>query len=325
VSLAQATGFEVLNNRELAALLLLMACLAAALVVRPIRLSLGKVVGTLLAPKLLALLLAMLGYVGSLLWLGYEIRLWSWDLASETATWFVGSALVLFLNVADASRQKGFFRRVVLQTFGVTLLVDFFLNDLFVLNLPVELALQVAATILLLLSMVAGRKPEYLRVKTIADALLSLIGLALVGFIVVQTVKQWDQVTTQATLLELVLPVWLTMSLLPFIYLVSVLLSYESAFSRIDWALDDPPGGSWRVKLALVTVLRGRRLDASAFAGGWAREAAAAPSFRAARRAIKEYRASRRQKEADEKEARERLERNAGVLGTEPPRESWRL
>jgi hypothetical protein len=294
----------VLNNRELAALLLLIAFLAGVSLVRPVRASLRKVARALFAPKLLGILVVMLAYVGLLIWLGLRTGVWNWDLASETVTWFVGSAFVLLLNLGDASRQSGFFWRVVLQTLGITFLVDFFMNDLFVLSLPGELVLQVVVTFVVLLSLVAARDPAHRPVKKLADLLVSLIVLGLTGFILIQIVMQWDQVTTQANLLELLLPAWLTLAFLPFIYVASILVAYGSAFQRIEWALGNTSEGSRKAKLALVTVLRGRRVDASRFAGGWAKEAATAPSFRAARRVAKEFKAWLRNKESEEKEAR---------------------
>jgi hypothetical protein len=285
---------EILNNRELAALILVTAGLVACIGARPIRSSLAGVVRALLAPKLLSVILAMIGYIVLLLWLGYEIGIWNSALASETAAWFVGSALVLLFNAADASKQSGFFRRVVTQTLGITVVVDFVLNDLFVLNLPAELVLQVVVTFLVLLSLVASRSSESRQVKTMADVLLLLIGLAVIGFIAVQTIKHWDQVATGENALELILPIWLTAGLAPFIYVVSVYVSYGSAFARIDWALDDLPNSRRRVKLALLSVLRGRRVDVSSFAGHWIREAAAATSFRATRAVIKSYRDSQK-------------------------------
>ena len=83
----------VLNNRELAALLLIAAFLAGASLLRPVRASFRKVAKAFFAPKLLLSLLAMLAYVGLLIWLGLRTGVWNWDLASETAIWFVGSAL----------------------------------------------------------------------------------------------------------------------------------------------------------------------------------------------------------------------------------------
>jgi hypothetical protein len=141
--------------------------------------------------------------------------------------------------------------------------------------------------------------------------------LALAGFILIQVVRQWQQVTTRANLLELLLPVWLTLALLPFIYVASILLAYGSAFNRIDWALGKTSDGSWKAKLALVTVLRGRRVDASRFAGRWVSEAAAAPSFRAARRVAREFKGWLRKRGSEEKEARESLQRNIELRGTD--------
>jgi hypothetical protein len=307
----------VLNNRELAALLLVIAVLAAASLVPPIRSSVRQLAGILFGPKLLPRLLLMLAYVGLLIWLGLTTGIWSWDLASETVTWFVGSAFVLFMNQADASRQSGFFWRVVLQALGITFVIDFFMNDLFVLSLPAELVLQVLVTFLVLLSFVAAQDPAHRPVKKLADAIVWLIILALTCFILIQVVRQWDQVTTRANLLELLLPVWLTLAFLPFIYVSSILIAYGSAFDRIDRAMDDSTHSSWRAKLALVSVLRARRVDASRFAGGWAKEGVAAPSFRGARRVAKEFKAWRRKSEAEREEAQDRLARNTGVQGTD--------
>ena len=106
-------------------------------------------------------------------------------------------------------------------------------------------------------------------------------------------------------------------SVLPFLYELSLLVAYESAFSRIAWSLRTQGGDPWRVKLALALVLRGRPRYAANFVGGWIEEAAAAGSFRGARRVVKAYKASLANKEKAAREARDRLDEYAGVRGTD--------
>jgi hypothetical protein len=310
-------ALELFNNRELATVLWLFVGAVALLFSETIRTSLGSIARLLVEPFLLATLLSLVVYLAVLGWAGHGVGIWSTDLISETIWWFVGTALVLLVNVNDALKERRFFRRVALQTMGITLLLDFFMNDLFVLSFPFELLLLPVLTFLGLLSLVAQRDPASREVASATGCLQAAAGFSIAAFVVFKVSTNLDQVTTEAHLLELLLPVWLTVSFLPFVYVVSVLVAYDSAFRRIDWSLRGQQGGSWRVKLALATVLRGRARDSAGFVGGWVERAGTARSFREARRAINAYRTSLRKREKVESEKRGRLEGYAGVQGTD--------
>lgn len=304
-----------LNNREWAALFWLLAALAWALSRRTIRSSLRDVVRHFLHPKILLPIVAMVAYVGALVRVGWQFRLWSPNVIKETIIWFFASGFILLMNLDRASREQGFFRRAALRTLEVTVFIEFFMN-LFVLSLPAELILQPIIALLVLLSLVAAREEQYRTVRRLVDVLLAIIGLSLAAFALVQLFRQWDQLDATARLLEFALPVWLTLGLLPFIYALSVWAAYELAFIRIDWAARDRPS-RWRAKLALITVLHGRTRELSAFAGYWPQQAASAGSFTGARSVIRKFRSSRKQQEAAITEEKTRRERYAGVVGTD--------
>jgi hypothetical protein len=109
----------------------------------------------------------------------------------------------------------------------------------------------------------------------------------------------------------------LTVGFLPFLYVISVLVAYQSAFTKIKWSLRDRRALVWKVELALVSVLGGGARYAAKFGGGWVADAASAGSIRGMRTVIKAFRQSVEQTDRAASEERNRLERFAGVSGTD--------
>jgi hypothetical protein len=141
--------------------------------------------------------------------------------------------------------------------------------------------------------------------------LLALIGLALLAFVAHQLYANWGNLDKHVTLLQFALPIWLTIGLLPYIYLLSLYANYELAFMRIGFAAEDRKARR-RAKLALVTKLHLRSRDSHDFAAPWFQRIASAPNLRAARRVVGEFQKSKRDEERAAREEQERLRRYAG-------------
>jgi hypothetical protein len=310
-------ALDLVNSRELATVIWVVLVFVACLLVKPVRASLVKVAQTLAGPPLLETLVVLVMYVVLLAWIGHALGIWTTDLISETVWWFVGTAIVLLFNVTIAVGERGFFLRTLLEVFGFTLLLDFFMNDLFVFALPIELVLLAAITFLGLLTIVAGRDPTTRQVASATGCLMAFAGLGVAGFVIFNVVTNWSQVTTREHVLELLLPAWLTVGFLPFVYVISVLVAYESAFTRIKWSLRDRKVLVWKVQLALVSVLGGRARYAGRFTGGWIDDAASAGSFQGMRTVIKEFKRSIERSDRAASEESDRLVRYAGVSGTD--------
>jgi len=304
-----------LNNREWATLVWLSIAVALALLRREIRSSLRDLTRTALHIKILLPALIMVAYVGVLVRIGLRVGLWNMNLIKGTIIWFIVSGLVLLMSSAKAGKERRFFRRTALRTLEATVFVEFFTN-LFVLSLPAELILQPVVVLLAMLSIVAGGEKRYHAAKRFVDGLLTVAGLGIATFSVVQLIRQWDQLNKSANVLEFVLPVWLTIGLLPFIYLVALYAAYESSFNRIDSMAKDR-GARRRAKLALLTITHGRTRSLNAFTGDCAEEVASTASLAEARDVIRKYQASRQRQEAAIEEEQARLKRYAGVEGSD--------
>ena len=137
------------------------------------------------------------------------------------------------------------------------------------------------------------------------------MGFSLFAFTAQQLHSNWGKIDKHTLLLQLALPIWLTIGLLPFIYIFTLYANYESAFRWInretsDWRV------RWRAKLALVTKLHLRARDTHAFTWNWSKQTVSAENFAAARQVVAQFLNSRRDAERALVEEQERLRRYAG-------------
>lgn len=307
----------MLNNRELAALIWIAAAVLWAFSKKSMRESLVGIVRGFLKPRVLIPLVAMLAWVGLELLIGVRLALWNLVLAKGTILWTLGSAGALLFNCAQIDSDGSdlrFFRRTILATVGVAAFVEFFVN-LYVMSLVAELGFQIVVTVLSLMVVVADQKPEYKSAKVFCERVLALIGLALFVLTARQIYLHWQQLNVTDVLLDFALPVWLTIGLVPFLYLFSIFLAYDAAFRRINWEASDRRA-RWRSGLALLSVLRFRTHTVRRFTGYgyFSRKLGEAQTFTAARGVIAEFQDVLRRTEQAKIDEEDRLKRYCGSL-----------
>ena len=282
----------MLNNRELAALIWISAAALWAFSKPSVRESSVGIVRAFLNPQVLIPIVAMLAWIGLELWVGVRLALWNLALAKGTILWTLGSAGVLLFNCTQIDSDGDdlhFFRRTILATVGVAAFVEFFVN-LYVMSLLAELVFQIVVAALVLMVAVADQKPEYKSVKIHCERILALIGLALLVLTARQIYLHWRQLNVPDVLLDFALPVWLTIGLVPFLYLFGIYVAYDAAFRRINWDASDRRA-RWRSRLALLSALRFRTDTVRRFTGYryFARKLGEAQTFSVARSVVAEF------------------------------------
>lgn len=304
----------MLNNREMASLIWVSAFFLWAFSKKSVREGSVGVVRMFFKPQILLPLVAMLLWVGLELWVGSRLALWSPALAKGTIMWTLGSAAVLLFNRArlDSDGDLHFVRRTILATVGVAAFVEFFVN-LYVISLPGELVFQMVAAIASLMVAVAGQKPEYRSAKVFCEWVLVAIGLAVFTYSAQQIYLGWCQVEARELVLAFALPAWLTVGLVPFLYLFSIYVAYDAVFRRIGRGNT----GRWstcRSCLALLSALHFRAGAVRQLAGYWyfTRKLGEARTFSAARGVVGEFLDTLNRKEQAEIDDEERLRRYSG-------------
>jgi len=291
------------NSRQWAILIWFVALAAWMLTSKKVRRSIATALRQLTTPKLLIPLMLMALYVAGLLVAGWKAGFWTLDLATDTGFWFVGSALVLFFKLNEAS-DPGFFRRTALATMEVTVFVEFAMN-VSVFSLPVELILQPVLAILFMLAAYTASKPEYAQVKRAIDFVLGLAGFILVVVVVVLTIGRFEEIDWLTQGLSLALPVWLTLGLLPMIGALSIWSRFDHIYVHVK-----AEAPTWQHTLRGMTVvfmrLGFRPKSLKTFVGYWPRQLAIAETFQGARYVVADFLADQSRRQQDELERLER-------------------
>ncbi|MXY90257.1 MAG: hypothetical protein F4Y89_06920 [Gammaproteobacteria bacterium] len=300
----------LIDNREIASLILLGAGILWVLSQEQLRASVAGVVMVFTRWQILVPLLAMLAWVGLELLAGLQTGLWNPALSKGTILWTLGSAGVLLFNCTRIDAIEHFLRRTIGATVGVAVFIEFFVN-LYSMSLPVELLVQSVTFVLLLIITLAGQKPEFKSAKKFSE--LFLVGIVLAVFIHAarQIYVDWNELDARQLLLEFALPIWLTVGLLPFLYAFNIFLVYDRAFRQIDWKAGNW-GSRWQSRLALLSTLRFRAGTVRLFTQYWSGKLSEAQSFSAARRVVTEFLNDQKCKQQTQKNQKERLRRYTG-------------
>lgn len=304
----------MLNNRQIATLIWASVILAYCLTVPGVRSSLAKAARTALHPKIWSIVVLLGAWSLALVHLGSRLGLWTDDLAADTWFWFFTTALVLLFNFERASKEPDFFITASKEILGLTLVLGF-LSDLFVVSIPIEFMAQGLLTFVALLAVVAAREEKTQSVRKLADGCLSAAGLTVLALAVVSLVRTWSTDELPDLARQLLMPVWMTTGVLPYVYCVGLYAAYEHVFLRIDWKSDHSRTRRMRAKAAAVIGLRGRATLVGKFTGMWPVKLAEAASFRSALSVTHQFEAHLQDLERERQAAEDRLIRFAGVDG----------
>jgi hypothetical protein len=277
-----------MNDRELAALIWIGIVLVWALSLRDFRHGLRGILATAVQPALSVPLLALVGWVGGLIWIAARLGIWEAALISDAVVWFIGTGLVLFGRAIDVFKPNGSFRRVVVTSLGLTVLVEGFVN-LYVFPFWVEFLLfPLVVTATALLAAAEGMKHE--AVANLLTWVLASVGLILGLYVAVRLGTDFDSFVAGTGPKELLLPIWLTAGTLPFVAVLGAYSVYDTAYRHIKWAAQENRRATWSGMLALVSGLHVHVRQVAGFNGPWAKRVVGASSLSGARAAVSHFR-----------------------------------
>ena len=317
-----------MNPREIASLVWLGGFLVCGATKSDVRAAYWQVVKAFSQPKVVGPVVVLAGWTAGLAALAQMIELWNIDVLSDTAVWFVTVGMAFYFSL-DKIAEDGWFRRAARRAVGVAVFVEVFVN-LRVFSLPVELVLVPVVTFLVALGTYSEGKDEFRPAHRLVTFLMSATGVI---FAIYVSISLIGDPKLGETTRRLLLPVWLTIGVMPLIYLVGLWSSYEQAFLRIGFQADDPASRR-RAKRAFGRAVKWRAADAGGFAGHWIYDLAHAESPEVARAVMQRYRMSWRSERHSERLSNARANLNLWLDETDTPlaeihwdalRRSWEL
>lgn len=241
-----------LNTREIATLIWLGIVVAIPLMMPTMRQPLLGLLRAFTQKKILQVLAFFALYVGAIIWCLHAICVWDWDQLKNTIIWTVSVALIAVLRSNKIPDEPGYFRKWITENFEVLAFIQFLIT-LYTYPLWVELLVIPLVTLLTGMIAVGGRDPKAKQTVSVLTNILVLFSLGFFGLALVMTVLDFWNYATIQTWRDFYIPTLLTLLFLPFIYVLYVLMSYESAFVSLLFSIKDKKlrrWAQWRAVLA---------------------------------------------------------------------------
>lgn len=229
------------NNREIATAFWLLLFAVLALGKPDIRRAIYHVAQSFCHLKVLIPICLMSAYVLAILVALKAIGIWQVDLLKDTIIWFCFSAIAMLARFATTNRPRDAFRETMADSLKVVILVEFLINT-YTFPLPVEIVLVPLITLIAMLDAVAGMKKEYTTVAKVLKGVQTILGLTILAAAVNRAWVDWQTLESIDTLRSVALTPILSVSLLPFMYLIIVYSKYEIVFVRLNFGPPMPSG-----------------------------------------------------------------------------------
>lgn len=279
----------MLTNREIVTLILLGSLFVCCLVKPVIRKSLGGVVSAFLQHKIVAVVLIFLAYAVLLVWLAAQIGLWDFRLLKDTILITVVVGFPMMFGATQVKDGALLVRKVTRTIIGASTIVAFYVN-LVSLNVLGEFVVQIVVIFAALMSVVAKNQgSKSLVVGRFMDGVLVVIGLLLLTITTVHLLGNWQDLDLKTTGLTFAMSIWLPLTLLPFIYVLSFYAATESVFTMLP-SFNERKKPNWKVRLAVFIGFHASVRYASDFTGQWRADVASLTSYRATREVMRRYR-----------------------------------
>lgn len=224
---------SVFNNREIATGTWILFGFLLSLKSRDIRRSYANLIKCFFRFKALILIMVMAGYVAGCSVFLYRLELWGTFLLKDTIYWFLFSGFVLFMNLVTEGYRDIFFKKTFISCFKIIVLIQFLVN-FYTFPLYIEFVFVPVLLFLILLSAFTENKPEYAPANKFFSAVQGIIGLILIGFVARSIYLQYTGLLKLEVLLSILLPIFLTILFLPFIYFVKLIFDYETLFNQLS-------------------------------------------------------------------------------------------
>lgn len=231
---------DILNSREWA--ILVWALIAIGYITRPPRWRTLKepllgVLRTLGSRHLVSVITLMTMYVVMMIYGLARLGLWDFSLLKGSLIWFFSVAVFSLFQVNKFSESPHKLRGLVADSFKLVVVIEYLVGA-YTFNIAVELVLVPFIVFLSALVAIAETKPEYESAHKFLNAVLAIVGTAILGSVMYLLVKDFHQVVNRQAASDFVLPVILSALYTPFIAFMAVYSTYQTVLIRLQYSIE---------------------------------------------------------------------------------------
>lgn len=180
----------------------------------------------------------MIAYGMAVVWIMEKIGIWDAGQIKNTIFWFFSAGLVSLYSINKIRENKAYYMDAIKDVFKLTAFAEF-LVGFHTFSYWIEIFLLPVVVFLVFLAVFAEKDRRNTLVAKFANGLLSIIGLFLIVYALYWIIGHFESFASKGTLSDFLVPSLLSLFFLPFIFLLSIYVSYETAFIGLRAALQD--------------------------------------------------------------------------------------
>jgi hypothetical protein len=226
-----------LNDRELSIIIWLVIFVIWCLTNKNVNKSALTVIKTFFNIKFFYAYILMFLYIILIIYPFYLAGVWGIFWLKNTVLWVVCVAYVMLFRFFGAT-DPNFINKSIKDNFKILVILEFIIN-IYVFNFWIELFLVPFTGVIGLMVAIAESDAKYKPVKTLLNTIISIMGLIFIVYSIYQITHDLDGFLSKSTLIDLTLPICLTIMFLPFIYLIALYANYEKLFFRMPFFIKD--------------------------------------------------------------------------------------
>ena len=218
------------SNREWALIFWGIIVLIGMLLSPKLRQSLRKLVKTILHPQLLCLYI--IGYIWAFvgIFLLSTIDLWNMDILKDSIVYMLFSLTGLITNSLSLKSYREL-TPICLENIKLGAIISFYIN-IYNFNFVIEL---IGLPIIVFLAFMqafgeSSKVDEHKQVASCLSRVINIIGVLCSIIALSWLIKNWQIIIEENTILSLLLPFFLTVWTLPYIYALAIYSKYEEWF-----------------------------------------------------------------------------------------------
>lgn len=224
---------EIFSNRELSSIIWILLIIFGLQFNKPTRKATGNLLKAFFVPSIVTVNLLAILYSSSIIYLLFRFNFWDLTLLKDSIYWFIGSGFLILFNLNKANKERDFFKNVLRDNLKLILILEFIVN-FHQFGLVTELILLPILAFLAMLQVFAEREERTEKVKTLIEWIFTIFGLIVLGFSIRDIWIDFRGFANLTNLESFLLPIILSISFIPFAYVIALYMSYELLFVRLE-------------------------------------------------------------------------------------------
>lgn len=242
---------DIFNNREIAMLVWFGALAVYVASNREVRESFLEVLVAFSNWKVWSPTLLLITYIAVGVYLLSIPDIWGVAQLKNTIVWTATVAVVSMVRVMTSGEKPHLLRKWITDNLKITIVFEFIIA-VPTFSLLGELFFVPTMAVLVMLQAVSAAREEFKTVERLMNGILSVVGLSLIGYALHDIYNNWDAFATASTARDFLMPPLLSLLVIPILFVLYAVVSYENALIRISFAIEGKKLQSYAFRRALI-------------------------------------------------------------------------